>query len=109
MKVPHVYRCCHFLGQYAIGPTSETHKALAERLDLATPSPTTMTRHELLSEREQEALRFAAAGFSNREIAARLVIAPVTVKKHLEHIFIKLNVHNRTSAIARARALKIIP
>ena len=109
MKAPHVYRCCQFLGQYAIEHTPETRKALAEGHDAVTPSPTTMTRHELLSKREQEVLRFAAAGFSNREIAARLVVAPVTVKKHLEHIFIKLDVHNRTSAIARARAIKIIP
>ena len=49
-----------------------------------------------------------AIGLTNREIAAQLVIERVTVKKHLEHIFIKLDVHNRTSAIARARALKVI-
>ncbi len=109
MKAPHVYRCCQFLGQYAIGHMLEAHRALAERHDLAILSSTTMTRHQLLSKREQEVLRFVAAGFSNREIAARLVVAPVTVKKHLEHIFIKLDVHNRTSAIAIARALKIIP
>ncbi len=109
MKAPHIYRCCHFLGQYAIGHTSETRKALVEGHNMVTPFYTTTTQHEPLSKREQEVLHLAAVGLPNREIAARLVVAPVTVKKHLEHIFIKLDVHNRTSAIARARALKIIP
>lgn len=109
MKAPHVYRCCHFLGQYAIGHTRETHVALAEHNDLPTLSSTAMPRHEPLSKREHEVLHFVAAGFSNLEIAARLVIERATVKKHLEHIFIKLDVHNRTSAIAKARVLKIIP
>ena len=61
-----------------------------------------------MSKREQEVLRYVAAGCSNREIATQLVIERATVKKHLEHIFLKLDVHNRTSAIARARALELI-
>ena len=67
-----------------------------------------MTWYEPLSKREREVLNFVAIGLSNREIAAQLVVERATVKKHLEHIFIKLDVHNRTSAIARARALKVI-
>lgn len=104
MKAPHIHRCCYFLSQYAIGHTQETRVALVE----PTSSPTPGTRYEPLSKREQEVLRCVAAGFSNREIAAQLVIERATVKKHLEHIFIKLDVHNRTSAIARARALELI-
>lgn len=106
MNAPHVYRYCYFLGQYAIG--QETLAALAERRELASPSLTMMTRCEPLSKREQEVLRYVAAGCSNQEIAAQLVIERATVKKHLEHIFLKLDVHNRTSAIARARTLELI-
>jgi DNA-binding CsgD family transcriptional regulator len=109
MKAPRVYHYCHFLGQYAIGYTQETRRELAERHSLATSSLAAMTRHEPLSKREQEVLHLAAAGLSNREIAERLVIERATVKKHLEHIFIKLEVHNRTSAIARARTIEVIP
>ena len=67
-----------------------------------------MARYDPLSQREREVLHFVAVGLSNREIASRLVISPVTVKKHLEHIYTRLDVHNRTSAIARARMLKEI-
>lgn len=108
MNAPHVYSCCHFLSQFAIGHAQETRLALAEGHDFIAPSTAMMARYEPLSEREREVLNFVAIGLTNREIAAQLVIERVTVKKHLEHIFIKLDVHNRTSAIARARALKVI-
>jgi len=45
-----------------------------------------------------EVLQLVAAGLSNQEIAGRLVITPGTVKKHLEHVYSKLDVHSRTSA-----------
>jgi len=57
--------------------------------------------------REAELLRLVAAGCSNWEIGEQLVITPATVKKHLEHIYTKLDVHNRTAAVARARALHL--
>ncbi len=63
---------------------------------------------EPLSERELEVLRLVAAGKSNLEIAADLVLAVGTVKKHLNTIFGKLNVNSRTLAIARARELNLI-
>lgn len=64
--------------------------------------------HEPLSTREEEVLQLVTKGLSNREIAQHLVITPSTVKKHLEHIYAKLDTHSRTSTIARARALNII-
>lgn len=45
----------------------------------------------------------AASGLSNAQIGAELFIAPGTVKKHLEHIYEKLAVGNRTQAAAWAR------
>ena len=62
---------------------------------------------EPLSDREVEVLRLVAAGLANQEIARQLVITPGTVKKHLEHIYGKLDAHSRTAAVARARALQI--
>jgi LuxR family maltose regulon positive regulatory protein len=59
---------------------------------------------EPLSERELEVLYLVAQGDSNQEIADRLVIAVVTVKRHVTHIFEKLGVHTRVQAVARARA-----
>lgn len=58
---------------------------------------------EALSERELEVLHLIAEGASNREIAQQLFVSIGTVKKHLNNIFLKLDAHNRTQAIATAR------
>jgi DNA-binding NarL/FixJ family response regulator len=55
-----------------------------------------------LTPRELEVLRLVAQGKTNREIAARLMIAPGTVKLHVEHIISKLDVSDRTQAAVRA-------
>lgn len=55
-----------------------------------------------LTERETEILRLVANGLTNAQIARRLVISPATVRTHLEHVFVKLGVHTRTGAVARA-------
>jgi DNA-binding response OmpR family regulator len=59
-----------------------------------------------LTGRESEVLLWLSRGKSNREIGAILTISPRTVNKHLEQIFVKLGVENRSAAVARAvRAL----
>lgn len=58
-----------------------------------------------LTEREQEILKLIALGQSNREIADTLFISVGTVKGHVNHIFSKLDVKNRTQALLRAREL----
>jgi LuxR family maltose regulon positive regulatory protein len=63
---------------------------------------------ELLSEREMEVLRLAAAGKSNQEIAEELVVAPSTIKTHINNIYRKLEVNKRTQAAARARQLGLL-
>jgi DNA-binding NarL/FixJ family response regulator len=54
------------------------------------------------SEREMEVLRLVARGATNREIASRLFISEATVKTHLLHLFAKLGVGDRASAVAAA-------
>jgi len=63
---------------------------------------------EPLTERELEVLHLIAAGLKNREIADRLFIALGTVKRHINNIYGKLDVHSRTQAIARARELDLL-
>jgi DNA-binding NarL/FixJ family response regulator len=55
-----------------------------------------------VSEREADVLFWLIEGKGNADIGAILGIAPSTVKKHLEHIFEKLGVENRTAAIMAA-------
>ncbi len=64
---------------------------------------------EPLTARELEVLRLLAAGRSNQAIAAELVVALDTVKKHVTHVLGKLGATNRTEAVARARQLGLIP
>jgi DNA-binding CsgD family transcriptional regulator len=56
----------------------------------------------LVTEREAEVLLWIARGKSNRDIAEILSLSPRTVNKHLEQIYAKLGVENRTSAAALA-------
>jgi DNA-binding response OmpR family regulator len=63
----------------------------------------TMLRTKLtLTQREAEVLLWIARGKSNRDIAEILTLSPRTVNKHLEQIYAKLGVENRTSAAALA-------
>jgi DNA-binding response OmpR family regulator/DNA-binding CsgD family transcriptional regulator len=55
-----------------------------------------------LTQREAEVLLWVARGKSNRDIAEILTLSPRTVNKHLEQIYAKLGVENRTSAAALA-------
>lgn len=55
-----------------------------------------------LTPREAEVLLWIAQGKSNRDIADILSLSPRTVNKHLEQIYAKLGVENRTAAAARA-------
>lgn len=51
-----------------------------------------------LSERQREVLKLLAAGESNKEIGRNLNISAATVKAHLEALFRRLDVKNRTQA-----------
>jgi LuxR family maltose regulon positive regulatory protein len=63
---------------------------------------------ENLSEREVEVLRLMAQGATNHAIAQQLVITVGTVKSHINHILGKLDAHNRTEAVARARRFGLV-
>ena len=63
---------------------------------------------EPLSQRELEVLHLIALGKTNQEIAQHLVVARGTIKAHAASIYRKLDVTNRTEAVARARTLGIL-
>lgn len=57
---------------------------------------------EALSARELEVLQLVAGGATNREAARRLFISEATIKTHLLHIYAKLDVRDRASAVSAA-------
>jgi ATP/maltotriose-dependent transcriptional regulator MalT len=71
------------------------------RLDSLTRDAKADEAHGLTA-RELEVLRLVAAGKTNREIAAMLVVSEHTVARHLQNIFGKLRVSSRTAASAYA-------
>jgi DNA-binding NarL/FixJ family response regulator len=64
--------------------------------------------HRPLTSREVEVLRMVAHGWGNKEIAAALNIAEVTVKLHVSHVLEKLHVKDRTQAATVALQRGII-
>jgi LuxR family maltose regulon positive regulatory protein len=64
---------------------------------------------EPLSQREIEVLTLIAQGLTNDGIARQLIISTGTVKAHTAAIYRKLDVENRTEAVARARQYHLLP
>lgn len=62
----------------------------------------------LLTERELEVLRLVTEGFVNKQIARKLVLAEVTVKKHIQSIMAKLGASDRTHAAILAIRLGLV-
>jgi DNA-binding CsgD family transcriptional regulator/PAS domain-containing protein len=61
-----------------------------------------------LSDRELEVLNLAAEGCSGPQMAERLFVSPSTIKTHLEHIYEKLGVSDRASAVATALRIGLV-
>jgi LuxR family maltose regulon positive regulatory protein len=108
------------LGQWAAqasaGPTRDYAHRLHALFDaelhpvpvLRGKAATVGSMAESLSEREMEVLRLIALGRTNQEIAHQLIVARGTVKAHTASIYRKLDVDNRTAAVARARQLGLL-
>jgi two-component system response regulator NreC len=58
--------------------------------------------YSCLTEREREILKLVAEGYTNNQIAERLVISPKTVDTHRTHIMDKLNLHSRAELVKYA-------
>ena len=57
-----------------------------------------------LTKRQLQILNWVQQGKTNFEIAVILELSPLTVKNHLQKLFKRLNVHNRTQAVAKRMA-----
>lgn len=87
-------------GESALSP------ALAARIigEFARPAGSGPARDvgDDLTAREREVLQLVAAGSTNREIAAALVVSESTINFHMKNILAKLHLKNRTQAVAHA-------
>jgi len=63
---------------------------------------------EQLTRREVSILKRLESGLSNKEIAEAIFLSEGTLKWHLHNVYSKLNVKNRSGAMARARTLGIV-
>ncbi|MFD1536863.1 response regulator transcription factor [Nonomuraea guangzhouensis] len=87
-------------GDALIAP-SVTRRLIAEfagRVKRPEPGP----RLNALTEREREVMALVAAGLSNDEIAARLVLSPATAKTHVSRIMTKLGSRDRAQIVVLA-------
>jgi LuxR family maltose regulon positive regulatory protein len=84
-------------------------------LDAASPSaeaapaaPPSARLVDPLSDRELDVLRLLASDLDGPEIARHLVVSLNTVRTHTKHIYTKLGVNNRRSAVSRAHQLGLL-
>ncbi|HAG94174.1 MAG: hypothetical protein CMK83_03740 [Pseudomonadales bacterium] len=63
---------------------------------------------EQLTEKEKEVLTLLQSGLRNKDVAQRANISLTTAKWHLKNVYAKLNVGNRTEAVAKAREMNLL-
>ena len=85
-----------------LGATRRADEAAALLRSLGAPGRSADRRAVELTKRELEVLSLLAEGFSNADIAERLVISEKTAGHHVSHIFRKLGLRNRAEAAAYA-------
>jgi DNA-binding NarL/FixJ family response regulator len=95
-------------GEALIAP-SVTRRLLDRFAKLSVPADEAYAeRLRELTEREREVLKLVAHGLSNREIAERLVLAEPTVKTHVSHLLLKLDLRDRAQLVVLAYEVGIV-
>jgi DNA-binding NarL/FixJ family response regulator len=90
-------------GDAALDPAVQCHVVAALAGDgeraVATSAPGAPELPDDLTPREAEVLALIAEGLTNAEIAERLVVSPTTIKSHINHLFAKAGLRDRTQAV----------
>jgi LuxR family maltose regulon positive regulatory protein len=95
---------------------STKHGALISRIltlltgtERPAPARTSEQRlHEPLSNSEIRVLRYLPTNLSAPEIAGELTVSVNTIRTHMRHLYVKLDVHSRADAVNRARTLGLL-
>lgn len=88
-------------GESLLAP-SLTRRLIEAYLERPRPDPELPRELDALTDRERQVLVLMARGLSNDDIAAELVVAPATVKTHVNRVLAKLGVVTRVQAVVRA-------
>ncbi len=75
---------------------------ISEKQSLLTNSNANYANLELLTEREAEVLKYLCDGMNYKKVAQKLFISESTVKTHINNVFTKLKVNDRTQAVLYA-------
>ena len=95
-------------GDALIAP-SVTRRLLERFARLPVPADETHAdRLRELTEREHQVLKLVAQGLANREIAERLTLAEPTVKTHVSHLLLKLDLRDRAQLVVLAYELGVV-
>jgi DNA-binding NarL/FixJ family response regulator len=96
-------------GDALLSPAA-TRGLIKRFLSRSDPDPAvSAARLDLLTDREREVLLLVAAGMSNDEIAAHLVISPHTAKTHVNRAMTKLDAHDRAQLVVIAYETGLAP
>jgi DNA-binding NarL/FixJ family response regulator len=88
-------------GEALLSP-SVTRRLISEYASRSRPMTGRGDQLDALTDREREVVGLAALGLSNEEIAARLVVSPLTAKTHVSRAMIKLGARDRAQLVVLA-------
>ncbi|MFE7076906.1 response regulator [Streptomyces sp. NPDC057620] len=94
-------------GDALISP-SVTRRLIAEFANRPDPTRRPDRRLDALTGREREVMRLIAAGCTNAEIAAELVVSPLTAKTHVSRIMAKLGARDRSQVVVMAYEYRMV-
>lgn len=84
------------LAQQEQRPEEEIHaNLLAAAIAQRHTSQELFNRWQSLSPREQEVTALTCLGYTNHQIAAKLVVSPTTIKTHIRNILVKFQLHGK--------------
>ena len=97
-----------YIGRILAAFSDQEHRTAPDPTDQPIPKAPQYAASQPLTDRELEISNLLVQRLSNKEIAAKLIISPETVKKHLNNIYGKLNVSGRQQAVEKALVLGIL-
>ena len=89
-------------GGHSLLDPAVTRRVIDEFTNRHHPGPIAPERLEVLTDREREAMRLAAHGLTNDQIAVELIISPLTAKTHLNRAMTKLGARDRAQLVIAA-------